>query len=131
MEYVQWVSGINFRYGIIYKYLLKSFLKRMTFAGKIIQVLAVVLNSLHKFSPYLNLFLLCTKFCLFWSTIMSVYLFMCMDMHWLYLFQYNIFYSIIPGTQTIYLKTWGCTHNTSDSEYMAGQLAAYGYKITG
>jgi len=38
--------------------------------------------------------------------------------------------SIIPGTQTVYVKTWGCTHNNSDSEYMAGQLAAYGYKIT-
>lgn len=38
--------------------------------------------------------------------------------------------SIIPGTQTIYVKTWGCTHNNSDSEYMAGQLAAYGYKLT-
>lgn len=41
-----------------------------------------------------------------------------------------IFNSIIPGTQTIYVKTWGCTHNNSDSEYMAGQLAAYGYKLT-
>ena len=38
--------------------------------------------------------------------------------------------SIIPGTQTVYIKTWGCTHNNSDSEYMAGQLAAYGYKVT-
>lgn len=38
--------------------------------------------------------------------------------------------SIIPGTQTIFVKTWGCTHNNSDSEYMAGQLAAFGYKIT-
>lgn len=38
--------------------------------------------------------------------------------------------SIIPGTQTIYLKTWGCTHNSSDTEYMAGQLAAFGYKLT-
>ncbi|CAH1776155.1 unnamed protein product [Owenia fusiformis] len=38
--------------------------------------------------------------------------------------------SIIPGTQSVYLKTWGCSHNNSDSEYMAGQLAAYGYKIT-
>ncbi|KAG7196432.1 hypothetical protein KM043_018536 [Ampulex compressa] len=38
--------------------------------------------------------------------------------------------SVIPGTQTIYVKTWGCTHNSSDSEYMAGQLAAYGYKLT-
>lgn len=39
--------------------------------------------------------------------------------------------SVIPGTQTIYIKTWGCTHNTSDSEYMAGQLQSFGYKITG
>lgn len=38
--------------------------------------------------------------------------------------------SVIPGTQTIYIKTWGCTHNNSDSEYMAGQLAAYGYNVT-
>ena len=39
--------------------------------------------------------------------------------------------SVIPGTQTIYVRTWGCSHNNSDGEYMAGQLAAYGYKITG
>ena len=39
--------------------------------------------------------------------------------------------SIIPGTQRIYVRTWGCSHNNSDGEYMAGQLAAYGYKITG
>jgi len=38
--------------------------------------------------------------------------------------------SIIPGTQNIYLKTWGCSHNSSDSEYMAGQLASYGYNLT-
>lgn len=38
--------------------------------------------------------------------------------------------SVIPGTQKIYLKTWGCTHNSSDSEYMAGQLASYGYNLT-
>jgi len=38
--------------------------------------------------------------------------------------------SYVPGTQSVYLKTWGCSHNNSDSEYMAGQLAAYGYKIT-
>lgn len=42
----------------------------------------------------------------------------------------TILSSIIPGTQTIYVKTWGCTHNSSDSEYMAGQLAAYGYNLT-
>ena len=40
-------------------------------------------------------------------------------------------HSIIPGTQKIYIKTWGCSHNNSDSEYMAGQLAAYGYRIIG
>ncbi|CAK9812992.1 Threonylcarbamoyladenosine tRNA methylthiotransferase [Anthophora plagiata] len=38
--------------------------------------------------------------------------------------------SIIPGTQIIYVKTWGCTHNSSDTEYMAGQLSSYGYKLT-
>ncbi|KAJ8684413.1 hypothetical protein QAD02_020205 [Eretmocerus hayati] len=42
----------------------------------------------------------------------------------------QVYSSIIPGTQTIYVKTYGCTHNSSDSEYMAGQLAAYGYNIT-
>ncbi|XP_046745819.1 threonylcarbamoyladenosine tRNA methylthiotransferase [Diprion similis] len=42
----------------------------------------------------------------------------------------TILSSVIPGTQTIYVKTWGCTHNSSDSEYMAGQLAAYGYNLT-
>lgn len=43
---------------------------------------------------------------------------------------YEAPHSIIPGTQTIYIKTWGCTHNSSDSEYMAGQLASYGYTLT-
>ncbi|XP_053101497.1 threonylcarbamoyladenosine tRNA methylthiotransferase isoform X2 [Hemicordylus capensis] len=37
--------------------------------------------------------------------------------------------SIIPGVQKIWIRTWGCSHNNSDGEYMAGQLAAYGYKI--
>ncbi|XP_010912525.1 uncharacterized protein [Elaeis guineensis] len=36
----------------------------------------------------------------------------------------------IPGTQTIYMKTFGCSHNQSDSEYMAGQLSAFGYAVT-
>jgi len=36
----------------------------------------------------------------------------------------------VPGTGIIYVKTWGCAHNSSDSEYMAGQLAAEGYTIT-
>ena len=39
--------------------------------------------------------------------------------------------SFIPGTQSVYIKTWGCSHNNSDGEYMAGLLAASGYTITG
>ena len=39
--------------------------------------------------------------------------------------------SNIPGVASIFVKTWGCTHNNSDSEYMAGQLAVYGYKLVG
>lgn len=39
--------------------------------------------------------------------------------------------SQIPGTQTIFIKTWGCSHNSSDGEYMAGLLSSYGYKLTG
>ncbi|CAI7753642.1 unnamed protein product, partial [Closterium sp. NIES-53] len=35
----------------------------------------------------------------------------------------------VPGTQSIYIKTFGCSHNMSDSEYMAGQLAAFGYQL--
>lgn len=35
----------------------------------------------------------------------------------------------LPGTQTIYVRTWGCSHNNSDSEYMAGLLASEGYKV--
>jgi len=38
--------------------------------------------------------------------------------------------SVIPGTQSVFVKTWGCSHNNSDSEYMAGLLATYGYCIT-
>uniref|UniRef100_A0A8C6RIN2 tRNA-t(6)A37 methylthiotransferase n=1 Tax=Nannospalax galili TaxID=1026970 RepID=A0A8C6RIN2_NANGA len=38
--------------------------------------------------------------------------------------------STIPGIQKIWIRTWSCSHNNSDGEYMAGQLAAYGYKIT-
>lgn len=37
----------------------------------------------------------------------------------------------VPGTQTVFIKTWGCSHNSSDGEYMAGLLSNYGYKITG
>jgi len=32
-------------------------------------------------------------------------------------------------TQSVWFKTWGCAHNMSDSEYMMGQLAAYGYRL--
>lgn len=39
--------------------------------------------------------------------------------------------SFIPGTHSIYVKTWGCSHNNSDGEYMAGLLGASGYTITG
>ncbi|RYG63744.1 hypothetical protein EON64_15320 [archaeon] len=37
--------------------------------------------------------------------------------------------SIIPGTQKVWLKTYGCSHNTSDSEYMEGMLTKYGYEM--
>lgn len=37
--------------------------------------------------------------------------------------------SFLPGQAKIYVKTWGCSHNVSDGEYMAGQLAAQGYSI--
>jgi len=36
----------------------------------------------------------------------------------------------IPGLGSIFIKTWGCAHNNSDGEYMAGLLAQYGYEIT-
>lgn len=39
--------------------------------------------------------------------------------------------SNIPGLARVFVRTWGCAHNSSDSEYMAGQLAAYGYDIVG
>ena len=37
--------------------------------------------------------------------------------------------AVAPGTQSVFVKTYGCSHNISDSEYMAGLLADYGYKI--
>ncbi|XP_025018102.1 threonylcarbamoyladenosine tRNA methylthiotransferase isoform X2 [Tetranychus urticae] len=39
------------------------------------------------------------------------------------------FNSFVPGTHKIFVKTWGCSHNNSDGEYMAGLLASNGYKI--
>lgn len=35
----------------------------------------------------------------------------------------------VPGTQKVYVKTFGCSHNVSDSEYMMGQLVEYGYQL--
>ena len=37
--------------------------------------------------------------------------------------------TVIPGTESIWLKTFGCSHNVSDSEYMQGLLGAYGYQF--
>ena len=38
--------------------------------------------------------------------------------------------TFLPGTASVYVKTWGCAHNSSDGEYMAGQLAEQGYALT-
>ncbi|KAI9094597.1 hypothetical protein DFS34DRAFT_582746 [Phlyctochytrium arcticum] len=35
----------------------------------------------------------------------------------------------LPGRAAVYVKTWGCGHNNSDGEYMAGLLAANGYTV--
>ncbi|GIL63707.1 hypothetical protein Vafri_17597 [Volvox africanus] len=35
----------------------------------------------------------------------------------------------VPGTQSVWVKTFGCSHNISDSEYMVGQLVDYGYRL--
>ncbi|KAJ3115395.1 hypothetical protein HDU96_000700 [Phlyctochytrium bullatum] len=35
----------------------------------------------------------------------------------------------LPGQGTVFVKTWGCSHNNSDGEYMAGLLSAQGYDI--
>lgn len=40
------------------------------------------------------------------------------------------FKSSVPGTQSIWIKTYGCSHNVSDSEYMEGILSNYGFRIT-
>ena len=36
----------------------------------------------------------------------------------------------VPGVQTVYVRTFGCSHNQSDSEYMMGILQAYGYRYS-
>ena len=35
----------------------------------------------------------------------------------------------VPGTSAIWVKTFGCSHNTSDAEFMSGQLYEYGYTL--
>ena len=39
--------------------------------------------------------------------------------------------SAVPGTHAIWVRTFGCAHNQSDSEYMLGQLQSYGYRQAG
>ncbi len=39
--------------------------------------------------------------------------------------------SHVPGTADIWVKTFGCSHNTSDAEFMSGQLHEYGYRLVG
>ena len=34
-----------------------------------------------------------------------------------------------PGSGRVWVKTFGCSHNVSDGEYMSGILANYGYEI--
>lgn len=36
---------------------------------------------------------------------------------------------LLPGKGRVYIKTWGCSHNNSDGEYMAGLLAEHGYTL--
>eukprot|EP00966_Prymnesium_polylepis_P065187 1512984-Prymnesium_polylepis.1 len=35
----------------------------------------------------------------------------------------------VPGAAAVWVKTYGCSHNHSDSEYMCGLLAQYGYRL--
>jgi len=35
----------------------------------------------------------------------------------------------VPGTQSVFVKTFGCAHNSSDSEFMMGLLQEYGYAL--
>lgn len=36
---------------------------------------------------------------------------------------------LVPGAGKIYFRTFGCSHNVSDSEFMMGLLVKYGYTI--
>eukprot|EP00920_Eleutheroschizon_duboscqi_P011893 GHVT01028414.1.p1 GENE.GHVT01028414.1~~GHVT01028414.1.p1 ORF type:complete len:529 (-),score=92.80 GHVT01028414.1:4388-5974(-) len=35
-----------------------------------------------------------------------------------------------PGRQAVFFRTFGCSHNGSDSEFMMGLLSSYGYSFT-
>lgn len=35
----------------------------------------------------------------------------------------------VPGVGSVWVRTFGCSHNVSDSEYMSGVLASYGYEV--
>lgn len=35
----------------------------------------------------------------------------------------------VPGTEKVFVKTYGCSHNISDSEFMMGLLNEYGYQL--
>ena len=35
----------------------------------------------------------------------------------------------VPGSARVYVATFGCAHNVSDSEYLSGSLAAFGYTL--
>ena len=36
---------------------------------------------------------------------------------------------MVPGKAKVFVKTYGCSHNISDSEYMAGLLQDYGFTL--
>lgn len=38
--------------------------------------------------------------------------------------------TFVPGNATIFVKTYGCSHNRSDSEVMSGLLSEAGYSVT-
>jgi len=42
----------------------------------------------------------------------------------------GLVYKNIPGTAVLWSKTFGCSHNVSDGEYMDGALTSYGYTFT-
>lgn len=41
----------------------------------------------------------------------------------------NFEYSGNPSDARVFVKTYGCSHNMSDSEFMMGQLANYGFSL--